>query len=249
MLHIIFDHDRPSGFRDIQVQMCELCVAQGQVTPKWVVLFGPKSNSTELLCLSWLVVTSNFDDDSIKNELASMETPFSHYKSMGILRRSRAAYSVVSGPIWPKIQPVQALYMSSLPASIKSIGSKATEKRWRYHFPYYKSMGAFCCHVHQTFDPICLKTLCSLSSPPVMLHIKFDQDWLTGLRDIQVRKCKIFVIQGQVTPKWVVWSGLKSNSSELLCLSWLPAIMMNRLKMNELAWRQHFPIISLWQIF
>ena len=28
-------------------------------------------------------VTSNFDDDSIKNDQASMETPFSHYKSMG----------------------------------------------------------------------------------------------------------------------------------------------------------------------
>ena len=28
-------------------------------------------------------VTSNFDDNSIKNEWASMETPFSHYKSMG----------------------------------------------------------------------------------------------------------------------------------------------------------------------
>ena len=28
-------------------------------------------------------VTNNFDDDSIKNEWASMETPFSHYKSMG----------------------------------------------------------------------------------------------------------------------------------------------------------------------
>ena len=30
-----------------------------------------------------LSVTSNFDDDSIKNERASMETAFSHYKSMG----------------------------------------------------------------------------------------------------------------------------------------------------------------------
>ena len=27
--------------------------------------------------------TINFDDDSIKNERASLETPFSHYKSMG----------------------------------------------------------------------------------------------------------------------------------------------------------------------
>ena len=30
-----------------------------------------------------VLVTSNFDDDSIKYERASMETPFSHYKSMG----------------------------------------------------------------------------------------------------------------------------------------------------------------------
>ena len=31
-----------------------------------------------------VLVTSNFDDNSIKNEQASIETPFSHYKSMGI---------------------------------------------------------------------------------------------------------------------------------------------------------------------
>ena len=30
-----------------------------------------------------VLVTSNFDDDSIKNKWASMETSFSHYKSMG----------------------------------------------------------------------------------------------------------------------------------------------------------------------
>ena len=29
------------------------------------------------------LVTSNFDDDSLKNEQASMEIAFSHYKSMG----------------------------------------------------------------------------------------------------------------------------------------------------------------------
>ena len=32
-----------------------------------------------------VLVISNFDDDSIKNERASMETAFSHYKSMGIV--------------------------------------------------------------------------------------------------------------------------------------------------------------------
>ena len=30
-----------------------------------------------------VLVTSNFDDDLIKNEQASMETAFSYYKSMG----------------------------------------------------------------------------------------------------------------------------------------------------------------------
>ena len=138
----------------------------------------------------------------------------------------------------------EILSMSSLPANIRRIKSKATEKRWRHYFPHYKSMGAFCYHGHQCFDPICFKTLCNLSPTPVMLHIKFDQDWPTGLRDIQVRKCNIFVIQGQVTPKWVVWSGPKSNLSELLCLSWLPAtLMMIRSKMNELEWGHHLPII------
>ena len=139
----------------------------------------------------------------------------------------------------------EILCMPSL--RIKMIESKATKKRWRHHFLHYKSMAAFCCHGSQSFDPICLKTLWSLSPPPVMLHIKFDQDWPTGLRD---RKCKIFVIQGQVTPKWVVWSSPKSNSFKLLCMSRLPAtLMMIQSKLNELARRQHFPIISLWEIF
>ena len=79
--------------------------------------------------------------------------------------------------------------MSSLPASIKRTGSKTTKKRWRHHFPHYKSTGAFCCHGNQSFDPICPKTLCSLSPPPppMMLHIKFNQDKLTGFRGIQVQ--------------------------------------------------------------
>ena len=63
-------------------------------------------------------------------------------------------------------------------------------------------MGPFCCHGTQSFDPICSKTLCSLSPSPVMLHIKFDQDWPSGLRDIQVQKCG-----------WLVGCGLTSQST------------------------------------
>ena len=59
--------------------------------------------------------------------------------------------------------------------------------------------------------------------------------------------------QGQISfqkaYKWAMEArGPKSNSSELLCPSWLPAtLMMIRSKMNELALRHHFPITSLWE--
>ena len=122
-----------------------------------------------------VLVISNFDDDSIKNEQAGMETAFSHYKSMGNVLDAQGQLTLKSVVRSGRnLNSFEILCMYSLPASIKKIGSKATEKRWRHHFPHYKSMEAFCCHGHQSFDPICLKTLCSLSPPPVMLHIKFD---------------------------------------------------------------------------
>ena len=94
------------------------------------------------------------------------------------------------------------------------------------------------------------KPYAAFPTTSMMLHIKFDQDWPTGFWDIQVQKCEIFIIQGQVTPNWVVWFGRKSNSTKFLCLFWLPAsLMMIQSKMNELAWRHHFSIISLWEIF
>ena len=55
-----------------------------------------------------VLVTSTFDDDSLLNKRASMETPFSHFKSTGnFFRRSRTANSVVSRPIWPKFELVR----------------------------------------------------------------------------------------------------------------------------------------------
>ena len=67
--------------------------------------------------------------------------------------------------------------MSSLPASMKLILSRTTEKKWQHRFTHYKSMGIF-------------------------------SD-----------------AQGQLTPQSVVRSGRISNSSELSCMSSLPAIM------------------------
>ena len=42
-----------------------------------------------------VLVISNFDDDSIKNEQVSMETAFSHYKSMGNAQGQLIPWSVV----------------------------------------------------------------------------------------------------------------------------------------------------------
>ena len=48
--------------------------------------------------------------------------------------------------------------------------------------------------------------------------------------------------------KWAMETrGPKSNSSELLFLVLITSNF--RSKMNELAWRHHFPSISLWEMF
>ena len=95
-----------------------------------------------------VLVTSNFDDDSIKNERASMETAFSHYKSMEIFffRRSRAANSVVSGPTWPKFELVRDFVHVLVTCKYKKDQIKSNREKVETYFPHYKSMGAFCCH-------------------------------------------------------------------------------------------------------
>ena len=58
----------------------------------------------------------------------------------------------------------------------KNEGARAVTR-----FSHYNDMGAICCHGNQSSDPIWPKTLCSQSSNPMMLQMKFDYDRLTGL--------------------------------------------------------------------
>ena len=51
---------------------------------------------------------------------------------------------------------------------------------------------------------------------------------------------KFFIAQGQVTPKWIVRSGLKSNPSKILWLSSLPA-SLTKLPSKMMSSGQHFP--------
>ena len=47
-----------------------------------------------------VLVTSKFDEDLIKNECASLETPFSHYKSGKFFRHSRTPHFKGRGLVW-----------------------------------------------------------------------------------------------------------------------------------------------------
>ena len=140
MLHIKFDQDWPTGFRDIEVQMCEIFVTQGQVTPYWAVWFGPKSKSTELLCLSWLPETLKMIWSKMNQLARRHHLPItSLYEKF--FRFSRAANSVVSGPIWPKFDSSEILCISSLPASTKGSNQKQPRKGGDTIFPIIRQLG------------------------------------------------------------------------------------------------------------
>ena len=81
MLHIKFDQDWPTGHRDIQVQKCEIFRHSRASNSEMSSLIPPKIELDR--AFTPVLVNSNFYDDSMKNEQASMETPFFHYKSMG----------------------------------------------------------------------------------------------------------------------------------------------------------------------
>ena len=76
ILYTKFDQDWPTGFRDIKVQKCEIFVIQGN-NSKMSGPIRPKIKFDQ--AFTPVLVTSNFADDWIKNERASMETAFSHY--------------------------------------------------------------------------------------------------------------------------------------------------------------------------
>ena len=144
-----------------------------------------------------------------------MENHFPITSLWEIFWNSRAANSLVSGPISPKFELVRDFMHVLVTSKYKKDRIKNNREKVERSFPHYNSMGAFCCHGNQSFDPICPKTLCSLYLTPTMLYIKYDQVWPTGIRDIQVQKCEIFVTQGKITPKRVVWFGPNSNAIEL----------------------------------
>ena len=114
--------------------------------------------------------------------------------------RLQGQLTVVSRPIWPKFELVRD-FMSSLPASIKRMREKQPRKGGDIIFPIIIQRGLSVAMETRVLIQSAPKPYAVFSPTPVVLHIKFDQDWPTGFKDIQVQKCEIFVTQGQVTPK------------------------------------------------
>ena len=140
--------------------------------------------------------------------------------------------------------------MSSLPASIKRIGSKTTKKRWRHHFPLYKSMRAFCCHGNQSFDSICPNTLCSLSPshPRYATHKIWSRlanwlqrysslkVWTTTDEDRRIRGSQNLLILKTSSPK-----GNDRSPETNVPRSNVVFSKGSDQKTTEKRWRYHFP--------
>ena len=124
------------------------------------------------------------------------------------------------------------LWLPLLPASMRNIQSKMKSLSIGQHFHYYKYMGANFQHsrasnteVNRLIWP---KFEFIWEFMAVLATCKFDENpiKIEGTIDRTRSNIGFFGSQGQITPKWKVWSGRNLNSSENLWLSWLPASLM-----------------------
>ena len=102
-----------------------------------------------------VLVTSKFDEDSIKNERASLEIPFSHFKFMGNFFEAQGHLTPKGEVRSGRNSNSEILCLSSLPASLTKIGSKLKALAWRHRFPIISKWEL---SMATSFDGICSKT-------------------------------------------------------------------------------------------
>ena len=99
-----------------------------------------------------------------------------------MFHRSMASNSEVNSPIWSEL--VQD-FMSVL-CKYDEDPNKSKVDASEQHFPHYKSWELSVWVLIQSVQ----KAYAAFSPIAVMLHIKFDQDWATCCRELQVWKCE-----------------------------------------------------------
>ena len=136
--------------------------------------------------------------------------------------------------------------MSSLSASLKRIGSIATEKKWWRRF--FRRSRAANSIVSGGIWP---KFNLIQAFMHVLITCKYEKDPIKNSREnVMTSSMAIFSdAQGQLTPLSVVGSGRISNSCKLLCMSSLPA-SIKRIRSKQSRKRDDalFPIITLWEL-
>ena len=119
------------------------------------------------------------------NELA-WRHHFSIISLWEIFRRSRAANSIVSGPIWPKVKLLRDFMHVLITCMYKKNRIKNNWEKVETSFSPLKVNERFLL----PWKPVLIQSVPKpyATFPPIlmMLLIKFDQYWPTGLRDYQV---------------------------------------------------------------
>ena len=133
-----------------------------------------------------VLVTCNFDDDSIKNERASMETAFSHYKSMGFLQTLKGSYLHSQWSDLAEIRTRPRFYACPRYLQVKKKDRiKSNREKLETPFSPFLVNGGFVSPWKSEFEPICLKILRNLSltpnnayaafpPPPMMLQVALE---------------------------------------------------------------------------
>ena len=101
-----------------------------------------------------------------------------------IFRRSRAANSVVSDPIWPKFKLVRDFMHVVTCKYKKGSDQKQPRKGGDIVFPIISQWDLSVAMETRVLIQSAPKLYAAFSPTPVMLHIKFDQDWPAGFKDI-----------------------------------------------------------------
>ena len=143
------DPIKNEGARVVTALFIKFSDIQGQLTPKSVMESCPISNSFQLL---WLVLLSaRTKNIHPKMKVLEWSQHFSHYKSMGIFLDAQGQLTHKSLVQSCRISnPLEILWLSSLPARIKKNQSKMKELEWSQDIPHYKPTGAICCHGNQS---------------------------------------------------------------------------------------------------
>ena len=107
--------------------------AQGQITLELVAVSGRNLNSSQLSCMFSLPARMRMIDSKMKELKCSQD--FSHYKSMGIFPDAQGQLTPQSLVQSNQISnSVETLWLSSLPAKIKTIPSKIEALECSQHY-------------------------------------------------------------------------------------------------------------------